>query len=332
MLPRKQGAHASHQQAVLRDKRDRPRAGIQAGDHLGRGALRLGFEVVADRFARLDVHGNVREGIIERHVGIEQQPGRGAGVEQRVRERVQPARLDDDPRRGRQSEQQIGGRRRRHRGPLEGHAGEPALHAARPGRKPQHLAALPEPRLARGGDHGGCGPRECMRGLHHGRHRVVEAARIASQPGLPGGLRTQQASRRQPVQGGIETHLPGLRRRRWRKTSGQCLRRLDARHPSRQPRKGTSRKRQVLRERHQHDRVAQRHALPLCPSRGLLGQALPGVAKLDFKGEACYRSHRETAVDARALRAAGSAHNVSSLCMAVRDGLFQVSKDKPHEQ
>ncbi len=129
--------------------------------------------------------------------------------------------------------------------------------------------------------------------MHYGVYRMSEAPGIALHPTGHPCLGKQQAPHAQPIDGSIESDLPGFCVRRRCEAARQGLRRLDARHPPARGGPSAARWWQMLRERHQHHRIAQHHAAVSGPLEGKRDDAAPGVARCDFKGLDGYRRHKE---------------------------------------
>ena len=160
-------------------------------------------------------------------------------------------------------------------------------------------SALPEEKRAAmipvvhasGGRYRRRGPGHRVRGRDQRCDRLVERPCILTSPCRGPGLRAQQSTRRQLIEGHVESNL----RTRWlvRRPQGarQRMGRLDARQPCRPAGPGAPRRAEMLGERHQDHGIAKLHCGRSRPLQGNIDEPGPEFVGRQIKGNRSYRSH-----------------------------------------
>ena len=295
LLALQQGAHAAHEDAILRDQGNGHLAAPDMIEHLGGGALGFVLEIVAERECGRVLRRGSGEGLVAGWIGVDHEARRGGGGHQPPGQRVDAAGLHGDPggRRGRGKER-VGRRCGRQRRPLQRDPRQQALGRTRAGERRQRVAGRGPVRgpLARRERERSL--RQRMRGRRDGDRCLLEAACIAPRPGHAPRLRAQQRGGAQRIDSCIETDLPAARCRRRAKARRQRPGGLDPRLPAARAGKGAPRQRQQLREWQQHDRIAQQDALVARPRQRGARDTIPAIpaGSIVFERSPFYRCHR----------------------------------------
>ena len=262
---------------------------LQMREHLGGAALRLVLEVGADGERRRGTRARRASNGSSPAASVStRRPARRAAAEQRLASASAPpactrSRPTGAGRTARRSAASARGRRPLERDPRQQPFGRrPARLAAPAARAPRAQCAA----RCVGGDRGAAARASACAVCDHRGDRLVEAARIAARPGARPALaraaarravsRSSAASKRQLRAGAA------ARRRRGcapASASSRCA-------ASSRPRcaQARARERQVLRERHQHDGVAQLDAASVAPSRDARRRSRPGVGDVGIQG------------------------------------------------
>ena len=244
----------------------------------------IGGELVRDR----------REGLVERHVGVDDQRRRLAVGEQREREGVGAARLDGDPPRGRRSNSRS----------VDAASGAFAAHsmAIRAScSRPPGPATLPSS-ASRAARHHAARSAGARADAARASSRAVVATRVAACSKPRRSRRIHSVPQRSRASNCVATSVSsaaskllaiirGLRPER----RGEGARRLDARHPGAETRERTPGRREQLDERQQHHDIAPRDRFLSCPI---------GAGSSDIKSQRFGWSHRRKRSAGRSRRRA----------------------------